>query len=79
LQLWSEARPTMVFVTHNVEEAVYMAERIVVLTAAPGRIAVERRLGPGGPRPAGYRLSAAFREAAELISADLAAAMGEAG
>ncbi|MGH7017678.1 MAG: ABC transporter ATP-binding protein [Caulobacteraceae bacterium] len=79
LQLWSESRPTMVFVTHNVEEAVYMAERVVVLTAAPGRIAVERRLGSGGPRPAGYRLSPAFREAAELISADLAAAMGQVG
>src|SRR5579871_3010103 len=37
LALWQASRPAIVFVTHNVEEAVYMARRVVVMTAGPGR------------------------------------------
>src|SRR5439155_4913775 len=33
LRLWADTRPAIVFVTHNVEEAVYMASRVVVMSA----------------------------------------------
>jgi NitT/TauT family transport system ATP-binding protein len=39
LELWQEIRPTMVFVTHDIEEAIYLSERVVVLTRAPAHIA----------------------------------------
>jgi NitT/TauT family transport system ATP-binding protein len=74
--LWADTRPAIVFVTHNVEEAVYMASRVIVMTAGPGRLASETRIAAPVPRPPQFRTTPAFRDAAETISASLAAAMG---
>ncbi len=41
--MWQQAGITMVMVTHDVEEAVFLADRIVVLDARPGRV---RRIVP---------------------------------
>jgi len=71
LALWQGAKPAIVFVTHNVEEAVYMAARVVVMSAGPGRIAGETPIDAPLPRPAGFRTTEAFRAAAEKVSADL--------
>jgi len=38
LALWSEERKTVVFVTHSMEEAVYLSDRIIVLSPRPGRV-----------------------------------------
>ncbi|MDH7593331.1 MAG: ABC transporter ATP-binding protein [Methanomicrobiales archaeon] len=38
LQIWEKTRKTVLFVTHSVDEAVYLADRIVILTRRPGRI-----------------------------------------
>jgi len=39
LRLWSESGQTIVFVTHNITEAIFLADRVVVLTPRPGRLA----------------------------------------
>jgi len=73
--LWAQTRPAIVFVTHNVEEAAYMAQRVLVMTRGPGRDAGQTTIDAPFPRPPGFRTTAAFREAAEKISNDLDRAM----
>lgn len=49
-QIWGATRKTIIFVTHNVEEAVLLADRVIVMAANPGRIKKEFRVQLGRPR-----------------------------
>ena len=49
-RLWERTRKTIVFVTHDIDEAVYLGDRIVVLTARPGRIKEEVKIDLPRPR-----------------------------
>jgi NitT/TauT family transport system ATP-binding protein len=73
--LWAASRAAIVFVTHNVEEACYMAGRVVVMTPGPGRVAGETLVDGPLPRPPGFRTTAGFRDACEQVSAALAHGM----
>jgi NitT/TauT family transport system ATP-binding protein len=75
-RLWIESKPAVVFVTHNVEEAVYLAQRVVVMSSSPGRVFKETLTDSRLPRPDKFRTSAEFRNLAEMISRDLAISMG---
>lgn len=50
LRVWSEDRKLVVFVTHDVEEAVLLADRVLVMTGRPGRIREEIRIPLERPR-----------------------------
>jgi len=53
-RLWERTRKTIVFVTHDIEEAVYLGDRVIVLTARPGRIREEVKIEL--PRPRGLEI-----------------------
>jgi ABC-type nitrate/sulfonate/bicarbonate transport system ATPase subunit len=54
LEIWEEQRKTVVLVTHDIDEAIYLADKTVVMTAHPGRIreVIDVRL----PRPRQYEM-----------------------
>jgi sulfonate transport system ATP-binding protein len=68
LKLWSEFKPTLVLVTHDVEEAIVLADRIVVMRPHPGQIADEIEIDPVRPRD---RQSAAYDFAKRRVMAAL--------
>ena len=76
LALALEGRMGVVFVTHSVEEAVYMGSRVVVLSSGPGRVAAETGVPAPLPRPPGFRAASLYREATEQVSRQLEAALG---
>jgi NitT/TauT family transport system ATP-binding protein len=49
-RVWSETRHTFVFVTHNVREAVFLADRVVLMSAPPGTLVTEHRIDVPRPR-----------------------------
>ena len=78
LALWAAQRFTVVFVTHSVFESVYLSQRVVAMTARPGRAAGEVRLDEPAPREPGFRTSARYAAQCREVSGLLAAATAEA-
>lgn len=74
-RLWTARPLAMVFVTHDVEEAAYLASRVVVLSAADGRVVADIALPGALPRPADWRRAPAHREAVETVAEALAQSM----
>ncbi len=52
LALWEQTRPAVIFVTHDLEEAITLADKVIVLTAGPGRIKATFRIDLPRPRKA---------------------------
>jgi NitT/TauT family transport system ATP-binding protein len=50
LRVWESERKTVLYVTHSIDEAVYMSDRVVLLTARPGRIKAEYSVELPRPR-----------------------------
>jgi NitT/TauT family transport system ATP-binding protein len=75
LKLWQDEKWTVIFVTHSVFESVYLANRIVVMAARPGRVISELAIDVPYPRGDAYRTSATYNDHCRTVSAALHAAM----
>jgi NitT/TauT family transport system ATP-binding protein len=77
LRVWGETRAavggrkTILFVTHSIPEAVFLADRVVVMTPRPGRIAADVRVDFARPRTVDTRASAEFGRVCLTLHAHL--------
>jgi NitT/TauT family transport system ATP-binding protein len=70
-RIWLEGRPTTLLVTHGVDEAVLLADRVIVLTERPGRVRVDVCVPFVRPRPAALMRTAEFHRLADELTANL--------
>jgi NitT/TauT family transport system ATP-binding protein len=60
--LWMVRRPTVILVTHDLREATFLADRVLIMTARPGRIMVERKIDLPRPRTTQTTYTQQFQE-----------------
>jgi NitT/TauT family transport system ATP-binding protein len=71
LRLWNTARQTIVLVTHDIAEAVILADKVFILGTRPARLKRELQISLGRPRERSMISSKAFVETIELIRDEL--------
>ncbi|MGH7772955.1 MAG: ABC transporter ATP-binding protein, partial [Candidatus Binatia bacterium] len=62
LQIWDRTKKTVIFVTHSIEEAAYLSDRVVVITSRPGRTKKVIDIKLARPRDYEMRLSPEFND-----------------
>jgi NitT/TauT family transport system ATP-binding protein len=67
--LWRGRGLTVLFVTHSIQEAVYLATRVVVMAARPGRVVADLAIETSQPRSAAFRGSAEFAALCARVAA----------
>ena len=74
LALWQARGLTVVFVTHSIQEAVFLSTRVIVMAARPGRILASRVIDAPYPRDDAFRVSTDFAQHAHALSRCVASA-----
>lgn len=67
LKIWSAARKTVLFITHQINEAIYLADRVVVMSARPGRVKDVFKIPFGRPRTLSLKRDPRFLEIEDAI------------
>jgi NitT/TauT family transport system ATP-binding protein len=67
LRIWAEARKTVLFITHQIDEAIYLADRVLVMSARPGRILADLRVDLPRPRELRIKRTPEFTALADQI------------
>jgi len=76
LRIWDETACTVLFVTHDVEEAIFLADRVFILSARPGTIAEDVPVPFGRPRDPAMKQKQEFHELQDYLLACLRRAPG---
>ncbi|NEQ84473.1 MAG: ABC transporter ATP-binding protein [Moorea sp. SIO2I5] len=75
LDLWSKKHWTVVFVTHNIYEAVYLSNRVVVMAARPGRVVADITIDEPSPRNEQFRTSLVYTKYCQKVAEELSKGM----
>ena len=67
LKIWSKAKKTVVFITHQINEAIYLADRVVVMSARPGRVKDVFKVPFERPRNLSLKRDARFLELEDSV------------
>lgn len=67
LKTWTDMKTTVVFVTHSIDEAIYLADRVVVMGARPGRVVADISTDLPRPRTEEVKSSARFTELQRIL------------
>jgi NitT/TauT family transport system ATP-binding protein len=67
LKIWSKAKKTVVFITHQINEAIYLADRVVVMSARPGRVKDVFKVPFGRPRNLSLKRDPRFLELEDSV------------
>jgi NitT/TauT family transport system ATP-binding protein len=67
IQIRQQSQKTVLFVTHDIDEAIYLADRVLIMSAGPGTIKAELRIAAPRPRTEDFLVSDAFIEAKRHI------------
>jgi ABC-type nitrate/sulfonate/bicarbonate transport system ATPase subunit len=73
LSIWEHDRKTVLFVTHDIEEAIFLGSRVVVMTARPGRIKTEIAVDLPHPRSYKIKTTSAFVSLKERLVEEIRA------
>jgi ABC-type nitrate/sulfonate/bicarbonate transport system ATPase subunit len=71
LKIWESTKKTLLLITHNIEEAVFLSDRVIILTARPGRIKETVSIGLPRPRSEDIKRGADFLKLKNYISQSL--------
>jgi NitT/TauT family transport system ATP-binding protein len=71
LRIWQARRKTVVMVTHSISEALFLADRVLVLTQRPGRLCLDIAVDLARPRRDSMRYTAQFGELARQVRASI--------
>ncbi|WP_250511313.1 ABC transporter ATP-binding protein [Caballeronia sp. GACF4] len=78
LAIWEQSAKTVVFVTHSIDEAIFLADRVAIMGRGPGRVKEIIDIDLPRPRDASLRHSAAFMALRQRAWASLSLELGEA-
>jgi NitT/TauT family transport system ATP-binding protein len=67
LRIWAQARKTVLFITHQIDEAIYLADRVLVMSARPGRILADIPIDLPRPRELRVKRSPDFVRLADQV------------
>jgi NitT/TauT family transport system ATP-binding protein len=67
LKIWTKARKTVLFITHQINEAIYLADRVAVMCARPGRVKDVFEIPFGRPRTLALKRDPRFLEIEDSI------------
>jgi NitT/TauT family transport system ATP-binding protein len=79
LKIWAQRRKTVLFITHQIDEAIYLADRVLVFSYRPGRLTADIRIPFARPRELSLKRNAEFLKYVDdvwkLIESEVVAAL----